>query len=445
MPKELAAFIITAFIAWLFRRHAKEETGVSNTIWIPFIWFAIGASRPIVYWLASGNNASSASGTGDGSPIDRLIFLILLFAGIGTLLKRQIDWSNVSRNCGWLLAFYGYLLLSTIWSDYSFISFKRWIKDVGDVVMILVILTDSKPEEAIRWVLIRTVYLLVPVSVLFIKYYPELGRYYSKWTWETAYCGVSMSKNGLGALAMLSGLVMLWQMVDIHRTRRPSKSWTYIWPDLVVFFMCIWVLNLAGSSTAIACFILGILVFFCSRLDIVDRLSRHSGLIVGSSATLMIFTTLNEGFRGTIAGALGKNSNLTERTVIWDWALNLDTNPLIGTGFASLLLTYANEPLVAIDHLSHVHNGYLHTYTNTGLIGVFFILAILLTAGRNVALQLARKSNSRYFLLSLLLIALFYNYTEVAFNRTHPVGFLLWIVAALGAAKIEIEEREGSL
>jgi exopolysaccharide production protein ExoQ len=42
--------------------------------------------------------------------------------------------------------------------------------------MALVLLTEPDPEEALVRMMKRSAYVLLPVSVLFIKYYPELGR-----------------------------------------------------------------------------------------------------------------------------------------------------------------------------------------------------------------------------------------------------------------------------
>ena len=57
--------------------------------------------------------------------------------------------------------------------------------------------------------------MLVPLSVLFIRFYPELGRAYDvgggqMWT------GVGTSKNGLGALCMTFGVGVLWSWIAAY-------------------------------------------------------------------------------------------------------------------------------------------------------------------------------------------------------------------------------------
>ena len=44
--------------------------------------------------------------------------------------------------------------------------------------MVLVILTEKRPYEAVGVILRRLAFLLLPLSVLFIRYYPDLGREY---------------------------------------------------------------------------------------------------------------------------------------------------------------------------------------------------------------------------------------------------------------------------
>ena len=269
MPPFLASCVYVAFIIWLCRRQARDSQGVSSALWVPLIWVGINGSRSVVYWLASGTSASASATEADGNAVDRNIYLVLISIGFVILARRRIDWAVITRECRWLIIFYLYLLLSAFWSDYTFISFKRWIKDGGDVVMVLVILTEVDPIEAFRWVFLRVAYVLIPVSIIFIKYYPDLGRYYDQWTWHTAYCGITTNKNSLGLLAMWSSLVLLWQIVDVHRRRGNSITLRAVWPDLVVLLMSLWLLFIAGSSTSLACFVLGVMIFFGSHLRMV--------------------------------------------------------------------------------------------------------------------------------------------------------------------------------
>ena len=48
--------------------------------------------------------------------------------------------------------------------------------------MALIVLTEPDPEEALTRLMKRCAYVVVPVSILFIKYYPQLGRAFDPWT-----------------------------------------------------------------------------------------------------------------------------------------------------------------------------------------------------------------------------------------------------------------------
>ena len=94
------------------------------------------------------------------------------------LLRRRISWSTfVSANI-WLVVFLGYAALSIFWSDYQFVAFKRWVKVLGHPIMVLIVATEPDPREAMKLLLKRAAYVLVPFSITLIKYYPEhVGAY----------------------------------------------------------------------------------------------------------------------------------------------------------------------------------------------------------------------------------------------------------------------------
>ncbi len=432
MPPPLAACLIVGFILFLFRRSSTKSDTIPYGMWVSFVWLAIISSRPVGYWFASGTVAAAAEDPTEGSFIDRNVYLFLIVVGLIVLARRRVDWRAVLNQNRWLWIFYLYLLISVVWSEYPVVAFKRWFKDVGNVVMVLIILTEKNPVGAIRWVFIRCAYLLVPLSVLFIKWYPDLGRYYHKWTYQAYFCGIALNKNELGVLVLVCGLFMLWQIVDMCGYPGKGVSVRDVWPDLLVLFMCLWILATAQCATALSCFVIGAAVFFASRLDWVrTNLRRLSWCALGVAVLMLAFTAIPE-FREVIANTVGRDVTLTGRTVIWEEVLKLKTNPLIGSGFASAWLTQGARNMVEEigGSLSHAHNGYLETYLHTGWIGVCLLLTVLLSAGQNASRQLSARSVVGNLYMGLFLSGLLYNYTEVAFNTSNVIGFCLWLMAA---------------
>ena len=64
-----------------------------------------------------------------------------------------------------------------------------------------------------RTLLRRLCYLLIPLSVLLVKYYPQIGRQYDYWQGTAMYVGPTTSKNMLGVLCLIGGLFFFWDTV----------------------------------------------------------------------------------------------------------------------------------------------------------------------------------------------------------------------------------------
>jgi len=402
-----------------------------SSLWIPFFWIAINSSRSLAYWFASGTNAADADES-SGSFYDRNAYLLLMGMGIVILSRRRIDWGRIMHNCRWVLLLYGFYLLSVTWTVDPFVSFKRWIKCSGDIIMILILLTEVDPVEAIRAVFIRCYYVLIPISVLFIKYYPVLGRYTHRWTYKTFYSGVTTNKNSLGQLAMLGGLFLLWHMVDAYRQRGKPRTVRSMWPDLLVLGMGLWLLNKAGSSTSTMCFIVGTVILFLGRRAWVKSNLKNLGWCVSVVGIFMLLFTVSEGFRGAIAGILGRDATLTDRTLIWDMALKSGSNPIIGSGFENYWASGKGDQIIDVFHVTYAHNAYLDQYLNVGFIGLIFFVGMLFAAGRNATSHFASGSTLGYLFMALFWTSLLFNYTEIAFGRSNVFGMTVTLMAVIG-------------
>ena len=69
--------------------------------------------------------------------------------------------------------------------------------------MILIVLTDEQPVAALSRLFSRTAFILMPFSLLFIKYYPNLGRAYDPWTGRQMITGLTPDKNMLGVITFV--------------------------------------------------------------------------------------------------------------------------------------------------------------------------------------------------------------------------------------------------
>lgn len=431
MPPNLAAVLCFGYIFWLLYMSSREPSRVSRASWLVTLWVGILASKPIAGWI---NAAGNVNGVGldvsaaEGSPVDRNVLILMLVCAMVILAKRGFSWATFVRDNKWLVAFHVFTLVSCIWSDYTFVAFKRWIRDVGNVLMILVLLTEDDPVQAIRLVFVRCAYVLLPLSILVIKYFVDIGLYYDPWNYVSLNRGITTDKNALGRLAWVSGLFLVWSL-DNPKFATWFKKVKSRWWELTALSFCILVLTKSNSATSLVCFTAALFVGFVARMK---KIRRSRKLMISGALTFILLTFLFLGIpdlRQAFTKMLGRKPDLTERTDVWAGALALKTNPLIGTGFASFWLTPGAQEMGLRMQLSEAHNGYLETYLSTGIIGCVLLLGVLISAGRNALRYIGLNSPIGNLFAASLLAGILYNYTESAYNNSSFVGFLIWQVA----------------
>ena len=170
MPPLIALTLCCIFVLWLYVRDSRQYPEVSVAIYIPLIWLLIFASRPISQWLGMGQVVESPQAYLEGSPFDRNIFTALIGVGLFTLLRREVNWSDLLGRNKWIFSFFLYCGMSIMWSDFPVVTGKRWLKGIGALVMVLLVITDRDHLEALKALIRRWAYVLLPMSVVLIKY-----------------------------------------------------------------------------------------------------------------------------------------------------------------------------------------------------------------------------------------------------------------------------------
>jgi exopolysaccharide production protein ExoQ len=427
MSPHIAAIVFIVGILGLFVLDRDRMCRTSTALWIPVVWLLITGSRPLSQWLQIGPTIDSPDKYLDGSPIDRNVLSILLFMGLVVLISRWQLVIPLLRSNWPILLFFFYCAMSVFWSDYSFVAFKRWTRSVGALVMVLVVLTDSEPEAALKQLLARVGFLLVPLSVLFIKYYPDLGRGYNPWTWVPTYCGVTTNKNELGMICLIFGLASLWRVLDAYRDRDAMERTRWLMAHGAILAMVFWLLWMANSMTSLLCLILTGCLMITILLRAARQLAFVHFLVVAMICAALIGLSSNLG--SGMVESLGRDSTLTGRTRIWNMVLDMDRSPVFGTGFESFWLgdrlqtiwdTY--EGL----YLQEAHNGYLEVYLNLGWVGVTLLALVIVTGYRNVVALFRSDPDQGRISLPLLVAVVLFNLTESAFG-----GSALWIIFLL--------------
>ncbi len=429
LPPIVASFLTIAFIVFLFRRDIRERPDVTGALWIPLIWFLIICSRQVSEWLNTFGLHAGAITLEEGSPLDRCIYFGLIAAGAYVLSKRHVQLSEIIRQNQWLTIFFIYCFLAIFWSDFPFVAFKRWIKVLGHPIMALIVLTEPDPLEALTRLMKRCAYVIVPVSILFIKYYPQLGRGFDTWTGGAVNTGITTNKNTLGGDCLILGFFFFWHLLQTwsREPGKPRRNELFLTGGFLLAIW--WLLSMAHSSTPLVSLFVGMLIVAVLGLRFVDKRFIGTFVIIGVLALLAAEWAF--GIYANAIQLLGKDATLTDRTLLWSELLKVKINPLFGAGFESFWLgdrfrTFADsrwwQP-------NQAHNGYLETYLNLGLVGLVLLIVLLIATFWKGRRELLTNFQFGRFRLGFLAAVVAYNWTEAAFKNISAIWFVFYIIA----------------
>jgi exopolysaccharide production protein ExoQ len=438
MNPSLATVVYSLGIGGLFYLNLDRSERTSKALWIPVIWFWIIGSRPVSAWLGGGNVGASAEVMMEGSPIDAIVFQMLLAAGIAVLARRRPRPVSVMAANLPIILYFSYCLMSVVWSDFPWVATKRWIKSTGDLVMALIIVTDLQPATALRRLLSRVGFVLLPASVLLIKYYPYLGRGYDVWSGEQHVNGVTLDKNLLGLITYVLAVGALWQVLRLWReSDLPNRS-RQLLAQCTLLGFGIWLLSKADSATSETCFIIATFVMLATGLR---RIRSRPAAVHSLIFALVLLGGLIKvtGADTAVFHALGRKADLTGRASdIWPLLIPMAPNALIGAGFESfwlgprLLKVWAAFPNLYVDE---AHNGYIEVYLNLGAIGVGLISLIIIHGYRRSVAAFRNDPGLAGLALAYVLSAAMYSYTEAGFRMLDSAWAFL-LLAVVGAGQI---------
>jgi O-antigen ligase len=367
----------------------------------------------------------------DSNPLDRNILALLMLAGAIALAGRRREVGLVLRRNAPFILFFAYCAVSIVWSDFADVAFKRWIKAVGDVLMIVLVITDPGGPLALKRFLARITFVLVPVSVLLIKYYPKLGTANKIGDGRQVFTGVTNDKNMLGVICLVAGLAAAWRVLHMFRTEQRIRSYRRLIAQGVMLALVFWLFTKAGSLTALVCFGFGFSLILLTSFSWLGRKRAvvHAFVVLAlAAAALPIF--LDAG--GSVLTAVGKDPTLTGRTELWGEVVALTTNPLGGAGFESFWLGPRLEAIWSRHwwHPNEAHNGYLEVYLNLGWAGVALIAIVIVTGYRNALRLQCEDPEAGGLRLAFFLVGVIYGLSEAAFRMLHPV-WLFFLLATI--------------
>jgi exopolysaccharide production protein ExoQ len=448
-----ALILFAGGIAGLFFLDRDKTARTSAAFWIPLLWIWIAGSRPVTSWWSATPTAGVPAGgldsTLDGNPVDAAIYALLLLLGVAILFARGKKTTKLLK-AGWpVTLFFTYCLLSAMWSPFPETAFKRWTKAVGDVVMVLILVTEIEPMVALRSLFSTISFILMPLSVFLIRY-TDIGRTYDA-AFQPANVGVTTNKNTLGLIVFILSLGILWNFRNLYNNRKIPNRGRRLLAQGVTFAFGAYLLQQAHSATSVLCLILGGGLMFATGLSAIKKrpgrvLALCLVVVLAGGATILF------GGQSDLSTALGRGSGLSGRTDIWAASIASAGNPIIGSGFESFwnanskkvgdnLILRGFSKDVVLDLVS-AHNGYLEVYLDLGLVGLGLIVLILLSGYRSASKAFQRDPGFSGLMLAYIVTSTFYSVTEAGFRMLTPswIFLVLAVVSTSGMAAGLVQE-----
>jgi len=425
LPPILALLLCTGFVLYLLKIEHRQSPDVSRALWIPTIWMFHIASKPLAIWF----KITSADPEG-GSSIDRDFLLALFFLAIIWLTKKKFGWASAVRENLWVVALILFMLISISWSGMPFVSFKRWTRELQAIIMAFVLLAEASPRQAMECILRRTIYVLIPFSVVLSKYFPEYGVRYNQWG-SGMWVGVTLHKNTLGRLCLVAAFFLIWSLVRRRQGRNPAVFPYQSHIEIIVLLLTFYLMIGQGgrSATAILSLIIGLIIYggFSIIKEMGKSLSPRIPLILVAAiiavGVLSVFTSAS--LVGSLAPMVGRNPTLTDRTQIWALILPVvRQNPLLGKGIGGFWTAQ-----VSVLEVTEAHSGYLDSIIEFGFIGLILIIAFFLASAKKAQRMLAFDFDWGILCICFIIMAVFHNITESSINalNSHLTSIVLFL------------------
>jgi len=338
------------------------------TFFLYFFFTLFGTALPFR------KGVSDPSEIGTANIVNQIVFTILFITSILSLLPKSNQVILIIKREKFLALFLLWCILSIFWSDHSLVSFKRLFQIYTGVLVCLSFLlhSDSVDEVLSTLKILFSIYMIVSLVSIFTI--PGATSSYGAWK------GLATGKNHMGQASLISLLIWVYSFKD----KRIKSQLFYL------FMLIVSLILLFGSqsATAITTLLLLILVGF---LFSVDKLFESIGIRRTFSIITMIFLgsiivsiyLLYPDLISSLFLQAGRDLTFTGRTELWaDILEEAKKHLLLGCGYQAYWVLDSDTILALYQTYlwlpNQAHNGYVDILNETGLVGLFLVMAIII-------------------------------------------------------------------
>jgi O-antigen ligase len=319
-------------------------------------------------------------------------------------------------------------MLSFLWSDFSSWSLSKGITTLQTTYFGLYIASRFSLKQQLQmlgWALgIIAVFSLL-FTLAFHGAAVEAGANAGAWR------GPFVQKNVLARIVVLGAIVFLLLALDSRRHRY------WLWGG---FGLCVFLILLSGSKTALLLFLLIVLL-----LPLYKALRWRDTKVIPLIITLILvagsLAVLVTGNWENILLGMGRDPTLSGRTDLWELAIEkISERPWLGYGYQGFWQTGGEAEIIwkAEGYKPpHAHNGFVNITLDLGLIGLFlFLLTIAVTYFRAIAWLRSGRSTVELWPIFYVTFFFMYNHSENTIVEHNSFFWALLVAVALSLKRV---------
>jgi len=375
---------------------------------------------------------------GDELPSGRARLLMMGSYGIICLLAatEYRDAPEAVLRCTGIIAFIGFLTLSSLWSVNPGASFRAGVALAMTTVFAIYLVTHYGSIGAAR---VYTGFLLglIVLSAVLVVVAPGIGLHHD--SHAGAWRGYFTHKN-------VAGETTIWTLPAVFYLLAAKKIPRWLGIGAIVLTLGFIVMTHSKTSLVVAMAMVALYALGRTlRQDI--RATAVILLLLVSGAGLIAFVLV---FAPDVAvSVLGRDATFTGRTYIWSELEHLiAARPYLGHGYSAIWdVTYGPLYRFLADwKIGSGHNSYMDMMVDVGIIGTGFFLILILNQLRKAFILVCYGSwpVGIFGMITFLMIILL-SFSETIVPRAHSPHWMFFVIAFLTVQKEYSQWRRGGI
>ena len=361
---------------------------------------------------------------GGSSFFNQIVFSSLFLLGTAALWARREDAAALLKKEKWLAIFLFWCLLSLLWSDYPFISFKRLFQIYTTVIVIVAALIWKGSSSELTDTFRAVVYLYIVLSIASVLFVSGAMDPKSPTAWRA----LAPSKNHLGQAALICTFLCCISLSAGGEMKRKLTDIVMLGLSLILLF------GAQSVTSTITLFLLFLLWGVLALNKRFQTLGVGHFFLFFACVAGVVFAVMMSRFPDEIQAFFqffGRDMTFTGRTSLWLDVFHYTKEHLfLGAGIGGFWIV--ENPAVLRIYQEYVwmpnqaHSGYVDILNETGLVG--FMVFIAMVGGFFI----------RYFRSSLhhpwiwfFLAALITNFQESTLFRQNVLTGVLFLFSYL--------------